>query len=786
MPGGAAAPTADAPAPIVEEISLIVLGPQQISTEAIRAHILQREKAPYDQELVDKSVESLQGTKQFNFVRTDRDLLPSGGVRLVIRLAPNPRLTAVVFKGNKTYSQARLFEEVKTVAGEIADPQQLQADKLKLIEFYQKKGFMQVKVDANMDTNENTGTAVATFDINEGPDVEISDIIFTGNDHVSGGILADQIETVTHKFIISWFTGGGVFKKDQFLDDLDALRKYYKSKGYLDVRIVEEEIKYDYPAPGKLVLTIPVHEGTQYHVGKSIRIIGNTIFPVDALTALLTIKTGDVFSPEEIDKNKEAIRDFYGKAGYLDTFVRADRLPDSDAAGHYTGDMGVDFVIMHPLGDRVAEGESEKFYVEDVEITGNKKTRSTVIVRELVLAPGDVFDTDRMKTSEDRLKGTGYFEEVNLTPGETNIPGKRNLRVNVTEAKTFQASIGAGFDPVEGVAAFVEFQESNFDLFNSRTGFRGGGQKAHVKLTVGSKILSVQLDYEYPWLFERRLDAGISLFHSENGYYSDTYNENDTGFTVFVRKPVIEFIDATLGYTLEDIFLKDITTSAPPPVQAEAGHTSASIVSLDLVRQKGLDSPLSPTRGERQEFLTSVGGGPIGGQMSFYKLDAHVSWWFPISTLVPMLSYGNQVLSLSARLGTIDGYDGKGVPYAQRFFLGGDYDMRGYSIRWVGPHYDVPGPAFGEPLGGNSRGLVQTEYSFELFKDFRFAVFHDIGFVNVNSYDFDPRHYRQDVGFGIRFLLMRQPIRIDFGYPLNPDQFQSHSFRPSFSLQAIY
>jgi len=303
---------------------------------------------------------------------------------------------------------------------------------------------------------------------------------------------------------------------------------------------------------------------------------------------------------------------------------------------------------------------------------------------------------------------------------------------------------------------------------------------------VGTNILSIQLDYEYPWLFERRLDAGISLFHSENGYYSDTYNENDTGFTVFVRKPVIEFIDATLGYTLEDIFLKNVTTSAPPPVQAEAGHTSASIVSLDLVRQKGLDSPLSPTKGEREELITSVAGGPIGGQMSFYKIVGHVSWWLPISSMVPALSFGNQVLSFSLRGGTADGYDGKGVPYAQRFFLGGDYDMRGYSLRWVGPHYEVPGPAFGQPLGGNSFGLAQTEYSFELFKDFRFAVFHDIGFVNPNSYDFDPQHYRQDVGFGIRFLLLRQPIRIDFGYPLNPDQFQSHSFRPSFSLQAIY
>jgi outer membrane protein insertion porin family len=639
---------------------------------------------------------------------------------------------------------------------------------------------MQVKVSYTLDTNPNTGTAVATFQIDEGPAVEIVAIKFAGNDHISSGKLADQIQTVTHKFLISIFTGGGIFKREDFLDDLDTLRKYYKSHGFLDVDIPEDEVKYDYPSPGRLALTIAVHEGRQYRIGKNITIEGNTIFQTATLKALLTIKPGDVFSPEEVDKNRDAIRDFYGKAGYLDTFVRADRLPDLD-----TGDIGIDFVVLHSEVDeagnqRVSPGESDKFYVEGIDIEGNTKTRSTVIVRELTLAPGDVFDTDRMKTSEDRLKNTGYFDEVNLTAGETNIPGKRNLRINLTEAKTLVAQIGAGFDPIEGVAAFADFQESNFDLFNSKTFFRGGGQKAHLRFTIGSEILSLQIDYEYPWLFERRLDAGISLFHTEIGYNSNTYNEDDTGFTVYVRKPVIEFIDATLSYTLEDVLIKDITLSAPPPVFAEQGDTTISKVGLDLVRQKGLNSLQSPTTGQREEFLTNVAGGPVGGQTNIYRFEGHWSFW------VPTFDYSNQVFSMAMRAGTVASYDGKDVPYSERYFLGGDYDLRGYSNRWVGPRYEVNDLAYGQPLGGNSMALAQTEYSFELFKDFRLAVFHDIGFVNENSYDLDPRHYRQDVGFGLHFFLLKQPIRIDFGYPLNADQFQSHSIRPSFSLQAVY
>ncbi len=772
-----------APEPIIGKITLHIAGKgaEQVSTEAIMAHVLVHEKLPYDQNLVDRSVASLIATKEFSYVRTERNPvpLPDGSVELIITLVPNPRISAVVFKGNKEYSESRLFEEIKTIAGQVEDLDQLTKDKIALTAFYQKKGYMQAKISFDVVPNDNNGTAVVTFNIDEGPDVIITAINFAGNDHVSAGTLDKQMKTVTHKFIISWFSGGGVFKHDDFLDDLDALRKYYKSQGYLDVDIPEDEVKYDYPTPGELALTITVHEGRQYRVGKNITIEGNTVFQTSVLKALLTLKPGEVFSPEKVDKNRDALKDFYGKAGYLDTFVQANRIPDLE-----TGDIGLDFVVMHPEGGNVAPGESEKFFVEGIDIQGNTKTRSTVIVRELTLAPGDVFDTDRMKTSEDRLTNTGFFEpgSVSISPGETNIPGKRNLRINVTEAKTLTAEVGAGWDPIEGVAAFFDVTERNFDLFSSHPFLRGGGQKFHLNVKVGDQILSVQIDYEYPWLFQRYgVATGISLFHTEIGYNSDTYNEDDTGFYVYVRKPLIEKIDITLGYGLEDILLKDITPSAPPPVFAEAGDTTVSKIRMDLTRSTGLDNFQSPTRGQSEMIRTEIAGGPIGGQSNFYRFEGHANVW------IPTFEYSNQVLSFAVRGGTVSGYDGKGVPYAERYFLGGDYDLRGYANRWVGPKYEnALSPANGQPVGGNSMGLLQTEYSIELVTNFRIAAFHDIGFVNPDSFDLNPRHYRQDVGFGLHFFLLQQPIRIDFGYPLNPDQSQSHSIRPSFSLQVIY
>jgi outer membrane protein insertion porin family len=610
--------------------------------------------------------------------------------------------------------------------------------------------------------------------------VVISVINFTGNDHITAGTLRDQMDTSKYTFLISWITGSGRFENDKFLDDLDALRKYYKSKGFLDVDIEESEVKYDNSRPGHLAITIAVHEGRQYHVGKTITVSGNTIFRSETLLAQLTIKPGDVFSPEEVDKNSDAIKNYYGAAGYLDTFVEVDRIPDLD-----TGDIGLNFVIKHPVDNQVQPGESEKSYVEGIDIQGNTKTRSDVILRELSLAPGDVFDTDRMKASEDKLKSYPYFtpDGVNLSPEDTTIPGKRNLRVNVTEARTLSATFGAGFDPVEGPLAYITFEESNFDLFSYRTNFRGGGQKAKITFTVGTQLSSLEIDYEYPWLFERRLDTGISLFHTEESYESTTFNEDDTGATFWASKPVIERITANLAYTIEDIEIKDVTVQAPPPVKQEEGNTGVSKVALDLVRWSGdVDSYVSPTKGDRLELLQEVAGGPLEGQADFYRIEAHATWWFPV------FDYRTQVVSFAIRSGTITGYDGKDVPYAERYFLGGAYNLRGYAYRQVGPLDTVFGDqARGQPLGGKTFGVAQTEYSIVLFgsskdaTDFRFVVFHDIGFVNTEPFDFSPSGFQQDVGFGFKFHLLQAPLQIEIGYPLNPNQFQSHSFQFNFS-----
>ncbi len=775
MPVTAQTPVAAAPPPgseadatgqpPVAEISIQIVGPQLINREAVLAHLSLREGMPFSQTLLDQSIRSLYETGLYDYIEGSRESLGSGkGVRVILSILPKYRVSAVIYQGNKEYSKSRLSEEVKTQAGGVLDEVQVKRDSDKLFQFYQKKGYSRVKITYTIDKNDNTGTGVVTFNIDEGPDVTIDAVKFVGNDHIHAGTLRDQIVTTDYTWLISWITGSGRYEEDVFQDDLDKLRTYYKSQGYLDVDIPFSEVEFNYPHKDELVIVIHVHEGRQYHIG-TITISGNTIFTTVQLQRILTIKNGDVFAPAKVDKNADALRDFYGEHGYLDTFVRADRKPNLES-----GNIDVNFAL----------AESDKFFVEGINIQGNTKTRSSVIVRELALAPGDVFDTVRMKTSEARLKNTRFFDEVNLAPETTNIPGRRNLRITVKEARTGNLTFGAGFSTVESVVGFVEMTQSNFDLFNYRNYFQGGGQKARIRFSIGSTSNQLLISFEEPWLWERELAAGIEMYRTETGYLSATFNEVRTGFNVYLRKTLFELVEGRLSYTLEDVQIKNVQLGAVPQIFAQEGHTSISMVGFTLLRDTRNDL-VFPTDGSRYELVNEFAGGPFAGQTDFYRLEARAGKWWPT------YSFGNQVASLVGRAGTILGFDGKAVPYSERYFLGGPYNLRGYSFRNVAPRYLVFGqPAYGQVTGGESFFYASPEYSIEVINPVRFAVFYDFGYVNNGAFQFSPSGFQQDAGVGLRILLLGAPMRLDLGYPINPNQFQSHSIQFNFSFGTVF
>ncbi|MFZ5497398.1 MAG: outer membrane protein assembly factor BamA [Verrucomicrobiota bacterium] len=771
------------PAPSrVGTITIKFIGMATVSEQIVRANMVLKEDTELDEALIDRDIRSLYRTGIFEFIEVKREELPGNVVNFVFELTPKFRVLDVNFEGTKAIKPRRLLKEIKTVANGPLDERQIKEDSQKLYEYYQKRGFSQAQISYNIDRNRSTGFATVTFKIREGARVKIAAINFVGNDSIKARRLRKEMETKKWS-LISWLMGTGRLKDEEFETDLDKLRDYYKEEGFLDVEIAEDKITFDYPKPDKLVITIRVNEGRQYRVG-DIAFTGNKIFPETLLNLVPRQRKGAVFKPSLLDKDAESVEDFYGRAGYLppDTRVRLVRKPNLE-----TGNIDVEYQIT----------EGERIQVESIKIEGNTKTKSVVILRELVLGPGDVFDSVRMKISKLRLENTRFFEEpVNVTDESTNIPGRRTLKISVQEARTGNLTFGAGFSSLEKAVVFAEVTQSNFDLFNRRSFFQGDGQKFRLRFQIGSQSSELILAFEEPYFLERELATGFQLYRTTSDYNSAYYEEIRTGGEVYARKRLFNWLESRLSYTFETVNIDNVDPDPRTPLQFRLleGETVTSRIGL-ILQQDTRDKLISTTRGHYTSLNLELAGGPLGGDNNYYRVDFRGSKFFPIA------EFQDQVVALIGRVGVIDSFGDSDkehfrtitdpntgqpvtfgpyvpdVPFYDRYFLGGPNDLRGFEFRDVGPK-----DARGDPLGGKTYGFFSLEYSFDLVKPVRMAFFYDAGFVNVDAYDFSPAGYNDNFGVGIQLFVAGAPLRLDFGIPLTADRVNKKGNQFNFSF----
>ncbi len=773
------------PAPShIGKITIKFVGMANVSEQVVRANMVLREDTELDEALIDRDIRSLYRTGVFEFIEVKREQVSDTLVNLIVEVTPKFRVLTVKYEGAKQVKARRLAKEIKTVANGALDERQIKEDNQKIYEFYQKTGYNQAQVSYSIDRNRSTGYATVTFKVREGARVKIAAVNFIGNDHVKTRRLRKEMETKKWSWI-SWLMDTGRLKDDVFDEDLGKLRDYYKEQGFLDVEIPEDKVTFDYPKPDKLVLTIRISEGRLYRLGDT-TFTGNKIYPTQLLRLIPKQRKGMVFSPSKFDKDQETLEDFYGRAGYLspDTRVHLVRKPNL-----VTGNIDVEYQIT----------EGEKIQVESVKIEGNTKTKTTVILRELVLAPGDVFDSVRMKISKLRLENTRFFEDpVNVTDESTNIPGRRSLKVSVKEARTGNLTFGAGYSSLERAVLFAEISQSNFDLFNRRSFFQGDGQKFRLKFQIGSQSSEVLLNFEEPYFLERQLAVGFQLYRTTSDYNSSYYEEIRTGGQVYMRKRLFNWLESIISYTYESVDIANVASNAPTSILLLEGKTTTSKVGV-VFTQDTRDKIINTTRGHYASLGLNVAGSVLGGDNNYYNLEFRGSKFFPLAELQ------DQVLSVIGRVGvtdsfgasdkpvtrTITTYDATtgaqltitvpdyiaGVPFYDRFFLGGPHDLRGFEFRDVGPK-DITG----EPIGGKTYGFMSLEYSADIVKPVRFAIFYDAGFVNEDSYDFNPANFNDNFGVGLRLEIAGAPLSLDLGIPLTGDKFNRKGNQFNFSF----
>ena len=441
--------------PMIRSIDVQFAGPATVSKDRILAQIRTAVGQPYSDQVVEDDIRNLYKTGGIQNVRIFAQ--PQGdGVKVIVAVQTRAIIREIVIDGAQQLKAKRLRKEITLRLNSPVNEDELQKSRQKIIDHYQAKGFTDVTVEFRVEPiDEARGTARVIYTVQEGVRGAVRRVEFAGNEHFSDKILRKQMKT-RGKTLIAFIDKSGRLDEAQLQQDLDKIKEFYQNHGYIDAEVKDVRKERQ---NGPLIITIAVTEGIQYHVNK-ITFSGYKETTEQKIRAILKMKEGGVYSPKGLHDDAKAIADAYGSGGYVDLVI----LPQSKPAGQALIDVHY----------KIEEGG--RSFVERINVIGNTRTKDKVIRREILIQPGDVFNTVRVEATKKRLENLGYFTKVDTYPEATGVEGRKDLVVQLEEKRTGSLNFGAGYSTIDQLVGFVELTQGNFDLFNW-PGFTGAGQK---------------------------------------------------------------------------------------------------------------------------------------------------------------------------------------------------------------------------------------------------------------------------------------------------------------------
>jgi len=659
-----------------------------------------------------------------------------GGFKVIIYLDEKAVVEEITFSKTHTFHSRALLKKMKTQEGKFLNNKSLKDDVDTIKELYAQKGLTLAEVDVETELDEATNKVKLHFIIKEGHKVQIRRIYIDGNKAFKDKKIRRIIKARQKGFFRS-----GHLKKEVLDEDLERIKSFYEQKGHIDATV---DYSIETLQKGFVNIRIKIDEGKQYFVGR-VTVEGNDIISEEEiLRKMKEIKKGGIFSREKLTVDIANIRTVYFDRGYI--FANVDESTSLDQS---SGEVEVKIKIK----------EGGLAYINRVNIQGNTRTRDIVIRRELRLNPGDRFDGGKLRRSRERLNNLGYFEDVGFDIQDTDIYDKKNLVVQVKEAKTGSFSFGGGFSTVDQVVGFVEIEQRNFDFSNWPT-FTGGGQQLRLRAETGSTRSNLLLSFTEPWIFDRPISGGFDVYRTERnkerniGY---AYDEEKIGGGVRFGKQFTELVSAGVSYKMEEVTIENLDADVSADLLAEAGTNTVSIIGFSASRDS-TDSKFSPTTGLILSSGADFAGGALGGDKDFYRLQARGNYYVPLNF--------KSVLEFRVRGGIVDAYgDSSKVPIFERFFAGGARSIRGYDERKVGPLDS----STGDPIGGEALMTASIEYTIPIIEFVKLAAFLDTGNIWEKVEDFGSGDFKSGAGVGVRVKTPIGPVNLDYGYPLSDE-----------------
>jgi outer membrane protein insertion porin family len=671
---GAATTTvaADRPSVFIQRIE--VKGNKQVSSPKILRVVGLKPGEPYDADRVRPGLKRLYETKQFSDVRAYRDDGTTGdSVVVVIEVSEYPRVDEVRFEGDDHVSKDDLNEKITATKGTFVRPSLVTKDKEAIADLYKEKGYYSVSIVDTIMTDAKAGTRALVYQIREGEKVKIRHIDFIGSRLVDTETIRKAMKTKPTGFL-----RGGDFNPKQLASDREAIIQLYKSFGFLDVTVSEPEL--DFAANEKdLDVYFTIGEGRQYFVG-NVDWRGNELLPDSVLASHIRFSKGQVFDDVALTQMQFELANLYGDRGYIYAAV----TPVKKVHGQV-----IDLTFEIEQGNLA--------HVREINIVGNTKTWEEVIRRELVIMPGDVFSSNRLRRSLREVYDLGFFAgppEPQVT--QANDEGDVDLTLRVEEKSAGQFRVGAGFSQLNRISGFIGITEPNF---------LGRGYRVSGNWEFARSRQDISLSFTQPWAFGTPTELTGSVYAANQDKVSQQfYSDRRTGFSLRVGRPFpwLDYTTVSVRYSLEKVDLADFTPGYTGPLRDTPWPQTTSSVGLTFYRNS-TDSPFHPTLGTRTTFNARWTGGVLSGDVDIQRYEVDLSWF--------QLLLWKFVLELRQNLGVVNGLSSPSqVPDYERFRLGGNrrYGVRGYDF------YDITPRGNDQFTGGRYYAITVAQIEFPI------------------------------------------------------------------------
>ena len=718
--------------------SIIVDGNKRISSDTIISLSKVQIGSSYSPSQLNSALQSIKKTLFFKTV----DITLVNNV-LNINVIENPTINSISFEGNKSLNNINLNELITSKQRQTLLISQVEKDTDKIATAYADTGHISAFVTPKVvELSDNRVDLI--FEITEGRITEVEKITFTGNRAFSDlrlkGVIATKQAGIFRRIIKS-----DTFVKNKLDYDIDLLQNFYFNKGFIDFEVKSSvELTREKDA---FLINYNITEGQQYSFSE-IRFDTSKINLNDKpLNKINRIKNGSKYDSRRITKLIEEIDIYLVKNGFR-FYEPVPLISRNDE------NLSMDVEIQI--------NETRKVFVERIEVEGNSTTLDEVIRLQFDFVEGDPFSRRKVLEAVDKIRGLGFFSNVETTTREGSVPEKIIIEVKLTETPTGSLGIGAGYNSSDGTVFTLNVNERNF---------LGKGQTVKLNLSTSDIEKQTTFTFEDPSYLGRNLFAGISFGQTTSTPTSTPLKTDKLYFAPKLGFPLGRDSNLTVSYRFDADEVTETSSSNPisPLISADIGKSNKSGIILSYNVDK-TNSVVNPTSGFDFKIMQELNG--LGGNISYSKSKLNYKTY-------RKMFRDDIILSTEFSSGVIVGSDAN---ISNRFFLGGD-GLKGFRNQGIGP---IDSSYSNVPLGGKYFSSLSLEASFPIGVPEEYGIFGGLfidsgslwGLDNIPDRIDDSSEIRSALGFSIFWDTVIGPLRFNWSRPIKKEIYDvSENFR---------